>query len=260
MSSDAAVDDLACEYLYRLLSIALTDPNGVACWDTMDAVSMPFAEQAAQVLRDEVGHRPLSLAFGELSPDHLDVRELITALTTPRDTIVEEHNRVFGLVTPRECPPYETEYHPCADAFFRSQQLADVAGFYRAFGLETADGRADRPDHVALELEFVAVLLMKKRLALQEETGDAVERARLCDGAHREFFKAHLAWWVPTFTIGLRRKACGGLYEVLARVLAALIAIQRERLDVPAPSSPARPTLIEQPEQQPGCAACALRS
>ena len=132
----------------------------------------------------------------------------------PRSTRLRaEYDRVFGLVVPKECPPYETEYHPTQETFVRSQQMADIAGFYRAFGIEPAQSSPERPDHLALELEFMAFLLTKKRLALAavELDPEAAEQVSICDRAQRDFFRDHLAWWVPSFAAGLRRKAGGRL-------------------------------------------------
>ena len=98
----------------------------------------------------------------------------------------------FGLVLTRECPPYETEYHPSSEPFFRSQEMADVAGFYRAFGLETAQAARERPDYLGLELEFMAFLLLKKRLALAAELGLTATTVTNHLAAMRRQFRKHV--------------------------------------------------------------------
>jgi TorA maturation chaperone TorD len=164
-------------------------------------------------------------------------------------------------VPARECQPYETEYHATSEPFFRAQQLADVAGFYRAFGLDAARDAPERPDHLALELEFMAFVLLKKRLALTSAPPDVcrAELASICDEVQRGFFREHLAWWVPSFATGLRRKAGSGFYTAVAQVLAAFLPAERARLGVAAPRLPLQPTLIERPEEAAGCAGCAAR-
>src|SRR5262249_17020223 len=151
-----------------------------------------------------------------------------------------------------------TEYHPASETFFRAQQLADIAGFYQAFGLETAEAEPERPDHVALELEFMAFLLLKQRLMLDPANPDpeAAEHAETCPAAQAAFFRDHVAWWVPSFATGLRRKAGCGFYAAVAQVLLALAPLERARFGVAAPRLPLQPALIERPEEQAGCTAC----
>ena len=103
----------------------------------------------------------------------------------------------------------------------------------------------------------MAFLLLKKRLALDEGGLGAAERAAVCDEAESKFFRDHLAWWVPSFAAGLRRKAGGGLYEGVGRALAALLSLERRRLGVAAPRLPLQLERVECPEEQPECAGCA---
>jgi TorA maturation chaperone TorD len=253
---DTRAVDLARECLYRFLAAALRDPAGAERPSLLSADSQELAWQAAELLREEAQSIPLGL--GELPPSDLDIEPLLAQLTGPIETQVAEYDRVFGLVIAKECPPYETEYYPAAETFQRSQQLADIAGFYRAFGIEPSLSSPERPDHIALELEFMAFLIMKKRLALagNENDSSGSEQAAICEDACHKFFADHLAWWVPAFATGLRRKAVNGLYAAVADVLAALIPAERQRLDIPAPRLPVQAVLIERPEEQGGCAGC----
>jgi TorA maturation chaperone TorD len=256
-AAEAAID-LARECLYRFLGVALTDPAANTWLLLLDPDSRRLAAGAADLLREEAGARPTALGFGELPPGGLDLAPLLAELLRPRAELIAEYDRVFGLVPSRECPPYETEYHRTAEPFFRAQQLADVAGFYRAFGLEPSRGQPERPDHLALELEFLAFLLAKKRLALDRSDGDndGTARARVCAEAEAAFFRDHLAWWVPSFGTGLRRKAGEGFYAAVGRALAALTPAERARFGVPAPRLPLQAALIEPPEEQARCAGC----
>ncbi len=198
-------------------------------------------------------------ASGPADRAESEVARLIEELRAPLDESRAEYDRVFGLVVPKECPPYETEYYPSPETFARSQQMADIAGFYRAFGIEPARSSPERPDHLALELEFMAFVLMKEREALATvDDPEADERAKTCDRAQRDFFRDHLAWWVPTFAAGLRRKAGGGYHDALAEALAAWVPDECRRLEIGAVLRPSRPELIEQPEEQSGCASCPL--
>jgi TorA maturation chaperone TorD len=258
----ASVSDLARECVYRFFAMVLASPYEPNWPFVLNPDDQRLVLEAAVLLREEADFRPEFLSFGECSPDNLDLAALLIELNRPLVQIRAEYDRVFGLVIPKECPPYETEYHPSSQAFQRSQQLADIAGFYNAFGLEPSNANPERPDHITLEFEFMAFLLTKKRLATAtEELGDeAAERLHVCEQAEHSFVKDHLAWWVPAFATGLHRKAGGGLYQAIAGALAALIPAERHRLNLPSPFQKVQPELIEYPEEDAGCAACSLRT
>jgi TorA maturation chaperone TorD len=235
---------LARECLYRFLAAALSDPYMSNIDPALEPNNQQLANSAADLLREEANETPVRLGFGELPPLQLDLMPFQVAFRSSLEELRSEYDRVFGLVLSRECPPYETEYYPSAEPFFRAQQLADIAGFYRAFGLQTAKATPERPDHLSLELEFMAFLLGKERLARDSAGSDAAarEQAEVCAEAQQSFFRDHLAWWVPSFAMGL--------------ILAAFMPSERARLGVEAPRLPLQPALIERPEEQTGCSEC----
>jgi TorA maturation chaperone TorD len=249
-AAGAVAIDLARECLYRFLAAALSDPRSETYRLALDADNQRLARAAADLLRAEAEAAPVPLGFGELPAEDLDLAPVVAELHKPSGERCDAYDRAFGLVCAREGPPYETEYCPNAEPFFRAQQMADVAGFYRAHELETAQATHERPDHVSLELEFLAFVLLKKRLAADAERRD------ICDATLRSFFRDHVAWWLPAFATGLRRRAGGGLYAAVGRVLAALLPAERGRLGVAAPRVPLEPAPVEPPEESAACAGC----
>ncbi len=253
--TDAAVD-LATETLYRFLAAALSDPRGTTWQLVREPVCQTLAIGAAELLRAEFAEQATVLGFGESPVEDLDLRPAVAALRTAPVEVGNDFLRIFGLVNCRECPPYETEYQPNEDTFFRSQQMADVAGFYRAFGLQP--DAHERPDHVSLELEFAAFLLLKKRLAREAGKLDATtdsENAAICQAARANFFRDHISWWAPSFALALRTKAAGGFYESVGRALASLLPVERHRLGIAAPRVPLQANVQEAPEECAGCLA-----
>jgi nitrate reductase assembly molybdenum cofactor insertion protein NarJ len=245
--------DLAREGLYRFLAAALRDPRDQVAALARDPESQALAVAAADLLRTEAGGQAIRRGLGELPADLLTLSPMLQMRQDSLDDLGAEYDRVFGLITVKECPPYETEFHVSSEPFFRSQQIADIAGFYRGFGLALKS--PERPDYLPFELEFIAFLLMKKRLAVEAQDVDNVE---VCAAAEISFFRDHFAWWVPAFATAVRRRAASGRYAHLAEVLAALIPLERQRLGVDTTSVPAQPTVIEQPDEDPlGCAGCA---
>lgn len=143
------------------------------------------------------------LSLGELTPDRASIEPLIQWLTSAPADRVAAFDAVFGLVTSKDCPPHETDYCHWEDPTYRSSQMADVGGFYRAFGVEPGGERPERPDHVSIELEFIAFLCQKHAIAIQ--SGDA-DHIAVCRDALHAFVRDHVAWWMPTFARCVQRR------------------------------------------------------
>ena len=164
----------------------------------------------------------------------LDVglRTLAAALTQPAatlDTLSTEHRRLFGHTVRAAVPAYETEYGDEA-LFQQPQEMSDLGGFMRAFGLALRPDVHERVDHVSCECEFLSFLACKEAYAIEsadEEMGSATVRATGL------FLRAHLGRFVPAFTYRLAQEAPGTLYERLAGLLGALVEFDCRRLGVP---------------------------
>ncbi|GFP18844.1 hypothetical protein HKBW3S03_00349 [Candidatus Hakubella thermalkaliphila] len=103
-----------------------------------------------------------------------------------RDELVAEYDRLFRV---DEIWLYGTE-HLAENEFQRASMLADIMGFYRAFGLEPSK---DRPDSLACELEFMHYLIFKRLYALESNhIAHAPEKALVCLDAQKKFFTEHL--------------------------------------------------------------------
>lgn len=257
--TDELTLDLACETLYRFLAAVLGQPRAAHWSLVVDPGSQELVRGAADVLRAEFSPRSIPLGFGECPVDALNPEPLFEQLPNDLEAACAEHVRVFGLGCCRECPPYETEFQPNEDTFFRSQQLADIAGFYRAFGIHPDSTVRERPDYLPLELEFQSFLLLKKRASSESEltATEAAERAALCQSARAAFFRDHLSWWVPSFALALRAKAGHGFYAAAAQLLAALMPVERYRLGVDAPRMPLQACVSPAPTECEGCGAIA---
>lgn len=248
---------LARQCVYRLASIALADPRRGACGVLYDGASQRLATAAIELLKNLPAVRNVELAFGELPPAQLDGAKLFAELPAS----FEEHNALFestfGLVVSGACPPYETEYIHSRFTFQRSNAMADVAGFYRAFGMATAAQSPERPDHLSLQLEFMATLCGLEERAATDASGNAL-KARICRRAQRRFLEEHLAWWAPAFARLLGHAAGGTFYAAAGDLLRAWIPLERALLDVPPPQRPVQTASAELPEDCEGCGIVAV--
>ncbi len=221
---------LARRELWLLISTAYLDPYHRERFAVLrDAEYRQRAIRAAGLLAEE--HPAIELGPGELQPKQLSLRRLFDALDEEWGTIEAAYRQLFGLTAiSASCPPCEVEYEANTDITYRSQRLADIAGFYQAFGLQVSNRAGERLDHVTVEAEFLYVLLAKEAAALQEGNQEAPE---ICREARRTFFEEHVSWWLPAFSRLLSRIAPAGFYQELAVLTASLSAVERVSLGLP---------------------------
>ncbi len=94
-------------------------------------------------------------------------------------------------------PLYETEYGHMR-GLAKGRDLADLSGFYQAFGFTLADdGPREMLDHIGVELEFYAALLVKQDHLT--ELGDH-EGSEIVEDARKKFLSAHLGPFARALT------------------------------------------------------------
>lgn len=121
-----------------------------------------------------------------------------------------EYLSMFGPTPAGDASPYESFYGN-SHVFMQSQQLADIGGFYHAFGVEPRQG--ERSDHLAVELEFLSYLAVKESLGTPEQ-------AEICRAATRSFLRDHVGRWVRAFAVRVERAGRSSHYTELTREIA----------------------------------------
>jgi nitrate reductase assembly molybdenum cofactor insertion protein NarJ len=154
---------------------------------------------------------------------------LAQAVNQDVDALRSAYLALFETAKDR-APLYETEYGRMR-GLSKGKDLADVVGFYHAFGFELrSDLPSEAPDHLAIELEFLALLLYKQHLL----EGDP-EGFEIVNNARRTFLQEHLGAFGQTIA---RRPSVAGdpIYGPLLAWVGRLIAEEclREEI-VPAP-------------------------
>ena len=250
--------------MLRLLSLAASDPASERFARADDEEFLRerapprYLAEASEAIPDE-------LAPGEVAPTELDLAPLARGpACVARQSGRGPRSRVRPGRVSKECPPYEVQYCPQTFSIYRSQRMADIAGFYRAFGVEPGRDAPERPDHIACELEFLAWLVAKERHALAQEGDLWIDRARTCRDAQRNFVAEHLAWWVPAFAHALGDRARSLeprslLHEALAKALSAFVPVERALLGIDPPDELACPQSDEEKSGD-DCAGCSSES
>ena len=225
----SAVDlALARAVIYRALAIGLQSPTADSLVRLGSDSAKEAIREAAQFLdRARLPTKPLLpvvqlLRDGEISTTDLDAG----------------YTRLFGHTARGLVCPCETEYGP-EGGFQQPQQLADLAGYYRAFGLQTRPGSDQRVDHVSCECEFMEFLCCKEafsgeRLQEARETGPRDETLQQTRLAEASFLHDHLGRVGRAFGHQLVKEDEDGFFGHVGHVLLRFLDFECELLGVEA--------------------------
>lgn len=227
LAADAA---LARSVIYRTLTLGLQRPTEAS----LQQLTAPAARRAIEAAARLLDSRRLRAEA--LLPPILD----LVSLPVPETALLSFlHDRLFGHAGRGLVCPYETEYGTDG-AFGQPQELADIAGYYRAFGLRPPARSACRLDHVACECEFMDFLCRKEAFTLvaTEQGARTPEASReaidVILGAARGFLRDHLGRFGRAFGTKLAFTDRGGFFGGLGQVLVGLLGLETERMDVRA--------------------------
>ena len=207
--------------LYEALALGFRPP-------TAETVTRLLAREAIDALADAAA--AVDLAWGTALA--AAVGRLAGPLSLSR--LQAGFRRLFGHTARGLVPPYETEYGEDSP-FLPAHEMGDLAGFYRAFGLELRRDAHERPDHVSCQCEFMVVVTRREAYALEEGHGAAAEATR---GAARLFLREHLGRWGPAFGQRLGREDPDGFYGALGALGRAFLLAECARMGVsPGPAT-----------------------
>lgn len=214
---------LARAVVYRALSLGFQTP-------TEERLRETGADDCFSTLR-------AALAILEADPSDGLVRagERLAAAGTDLGDATTRFVHLFGHTARGLVTACETEYGP-ENVFNQPQQLADLAGYYLAFGLEPATVSEARVDHIACELEFMDFLNRKQALWLADGSieGADAETIEATEDAERAFLRDHLGRFGRAFAARLVAEDQHGYFGALGRLLLAFIEGECARLGVEA--------------------------
>lgn len=175
---------MARSFIHRFLAKAYEDPV-IETWHWLTR------SETIQAFRDAAAYANRSL---------LPQAERLIETLQPAgfDAFLSDHLVAFGHAARGSCPLNEIEYGDIkADPLFQPHRLADLAAFYRAFGLEVTEDAGERQDHLCLELEFMCVLAAKEAYAHENQLDP--DQVAQCRDAQKKFMREHLGRWSPAF-------------------------------------------------------------
>jgi DMSO reductase family type II enzyme chaperone len=233
---------LARAFIHRFLAKAYEDPTLEAWRWLTDTQTVVLLRAATAVL----GSSPSQSAEALINALHPDAF----------DSFHSAYLAAFGHAARGQCPLNEIEYGDLkADPLFQPHRLADLAAFYRAFGLEVAGDADERHDHICLELEFACVLAAKEAYALEHQLD--TEELALCRNAQKKFLREHLGRWTPAFARRLASAMTDAALGVLAEFTRVFIESECARFAV----NPGGEDLLLRPVDEAAesmCASCGI--
>ena len=175
------------------------------------AFAYPDAERLA-----DVAARAAQVAGGPVGAAVATALRALADAARDADPIGAAGEHVFLFDRQAHCPPYESAYAPAPNLAGKGAALADVAGFYSAFGLQPSPRQPDLDDHVGAELEFMSTLALREAYA---RAGTDTEHVALLTDAERAFLTDHLGSFAPAFAASVAATAALPYYRTAAEAL-----------------------------------------
>jgi TorA maturation chaperone TorD len=135
------------------------------------------------------------------------------------DTLLLDYTRLFLGPTDILAQPYGSVWLEDAKIVMGESTLA-VQELYRQGGFEIDDQFRELPDHIAVELEFLYLLIFRETEAQSE--GNSAGLTALTD-LKKRFLSQHLGRWVAPFTSAVLHSAGCEFYRQLAGLTKAFV-------------------------------------
>lgn len=198
-----------------------------------DLLARLYAKEVDQALLDELHATRFPASTGSPEADE-GMRLIAGYLSNVWEGTLQElavdYVRCFigsGMDAFSAAYPFESVY-TSPKRLMMQEARDEVLAVYRSEGLDKLPSWKESEDHIALELEFMAVL--GDRIVTAAEAADEAEVERLLS-TQRNFLEDHLASWAPLMTADLRRFAQCGLYQGLASLTDGFLQVEEEFFD-----------------------------
>lgn len=207
--------------VYAVLSVAFSPPRG--------GLGAPSAPQAGVLILREAS-QALAIAIPERALAAIEEGGRHATMNLAQDgegDLEVEYNRLFVGPGVPLVYPYESLYRGSM-SLVMGPSAGEALQAYRRNGLAINTAFKDLPDHVAVELEFMA------RLCCEEARAESAGRADLTlrlKQEQRSFLDAHLATWLPAVCEKVICETTSTIYRGFAEIAAIFVGWDRARLD-----------------------------
>lgn len=201
----------------------VTQEIAIARADLCRFLSACYYEPTADFAETDVFGSMLAAATA-LGPDLAGrVRKLADAFAAQDlDALLVDYTRLF-------LGPIKALASPYASTWLEKQSseaedpTAAVRALYAEGGFDIGDDFADLPDHVAVELEFLYVLLFAQYQATQSGDADALAASQQ---QQKRFLTEHMGTWIGNFTDAVKAHAETAFYRELANLTERFVRME----------------------------------
>jgi len=212
-------------HLYTALALSFNYPTPALIRKEPDNYLLRTFEVASQ-------HLPNLAVSNEIVP----LRGFLSTLSENSEAeslrmLEVEYNRLFvGMGAPLVYP-YESLYVAPRGSVV-GETVQNLLQLYAQEGLTLSPDFRDLPDHLTVELEFMACLCLREEaLQAREDPG----RRAACRDKERDFLVRHLLPWVPTFCKEILSVTTLPFYQIMARLTRDFLYWEQGHLKEPLP-------------------------
>lgn len=136
----------------------------------------------------------------------------------------KEYTRLCHASKPRLLPLFESVYR---EGKLLQESTVEVARLYYGAGLKLDKDFSLPPDHISLELEFMAYLCSQEIEAIREKDSFVLDKAKKLQ---QKMLTEHLQFFVSEFAQRLQKHASSEFYKVTGRYMENYIDWELSRL------------------------------
>jgi TorA maturation chaperone TorD len=186
-------------------------------------LAMLYLKEASPELLTILKSREIIESLNELGSDFKDIlsnkqQEILL------DELSQEYAALF--IVPGGIPPYESVR---LKDLLNQEPAWKTEEFYKRCGLIIKEDCKTFPDHLGMELEFMAYLSDKESTAWEEKDEKA---AAEWNNLQKEFFSNHINKWVFGFLDDLDRFAFHPFYKEVAKLTKGFLETEREEFNL----------------------------
>lgn len=157
-------------------------------------------------------------ALGDLQIQFLEAQEAYSSQEAYLLELQKEYTRLCHVSRPRLVPLFESVYR---EGKLFQESTIEVVQLYHQAGMKVAEGFSLPPDHIALELEFMAYLCSQEVRAAVDNEPLVFKKAR---ELQQKMLTEHLRFFVPGLARRLQEHAFLGFYKAAGRFLEDFLA------------------------------------